>query len=164
MFPQVRLQRGMVLYEFFVIYQRGILAKLLGRFAVSIQELIEARQLLAVDVAIVIAITITIVCVTVETRFLTHEGVRIVLDLLTHGRMILQISLQGRMLLHIVIVVDERRIFAQLIGEFGMAVQELVEVREFLAGSVVALKSWSILSGRRLRDYGRAKAQEPGQS
>src|ERR1700733_6391448 len=160
MFPQVRLQRGMALHEFFVIYQRGILAELLGRFAVSIQELIEARQLLALNVAIPIAI----VFMAVETGLLTHECVRIVLDLLAHGRMILQISLQGRMLLHIVIVIDERRIFAKLIGEFGMAVQELVEVRAFLAGSVVALKSRSILSGRRLRDYGRAKAQETRQS
>src|SRR5580700_8104469 len=168
MFPQIRLQRGMVPQEFFVIHQRRILAKLLGRFAVRVQELIEARHLLAVDVAITITITISIaiaiVFMAVEAGFLTHEGVRIVLDLLAHGRMILQISLQGRMLLHIVIVIDERRIFAQLIGEFGMAVQELVQVREFLAGSVVALKSWSILSGRRLRDYGRAKAQETGQS
>src|SRR3984885_15307873 len=88
MFPQVRLQRVMVLHEFFVIYQRGILAELLGRFAVSIQELIEARQLLAVDVAV----TITILLMAVETGFLTHEGVRIVLNLLAHSRMILQIS------------------------------------------------------------------------
>ncbi len=68
------------------------------------------------------------------------------------------------MLLDEVIVVDERRIFAKLVGEFGMAVQELIEVREFLAGSVVALKSWTILGGRGLRICGRAKAQKTRES
>ena len=160
MFPQIGLQCGMVLHEFFIIDERRIFAELLGRFTVSVQELIEARQFLAVDVAI----TITIVLTAIVTGFLTHEGVRITLDLLLHSRMILQISLQSRMLIHIIIVIDERRIFAKLVGQFGMAVQELIEVREFLASSVVALKSWSILSGRGLRDYGRAKAQKTRQS
>jgi hypothetical protein len=45
-----------------------------------------------------------------------------------------------------------------------MAVQEAIKVREFLAGSVIALKSWSILSGRGLRVYGCAEAQETRQS
>jgi hypothetical protein len=135
-----------------------ILAKLLGRFAVSVQELIEARQFLAVDATIAIIVTVLV------TSFLAQEGVRISLDLLAHGRMILQISLQGRMVLQKILVIYQRGIFANLVGGFGMAVQELIEIGEFLAGSVVALKSWSILSGRGLRVNGRAEAQKTRQS
>jgi hypothetical protein len=68
------------------------------------------------------------------------------------------------MVLQKIFVIYERGIFANLPGGFGMAVQELIEVRQFLASSVVALESWFILSGRRLRVYGRAKAQKTRQS
>jgi len=160
MLPQIRLQRGMVMHEFLVIHQRRILAKLLCDLTVSVQELIEVRQFLAVDVAITVAIVLT----PIVARFLTHEGVRISLDLLAHRRMILQISLQGGMAVHEIIVIYQRGIFANIACDFGMAVQEAIKVRKFLAGSVVALKSWSILSGRGLRVYGCAKAQETRQS
>src|ERR1700722_1383151 len=73
MIPQIRLQRGMVAHEFLVIDQRRILAKLLGGFAMAIQELIEARELLAVDIAAAIVLT------AIVTSFLVHEGVRILL-------------------------------------------------------------------------------------
>src|SRR5580658_1021502 len=158
MLPQITLQRGMVLDEFLVIDQRWVFAKLFGGFAVRVQELIEARQLLAFDVAIAIIVTVLV------TSFLAHEGVRISLDLLANSRMILQISLQGGMMLQKILVIYQRGIFANLVGGFGMAVQELIEVREFLAGSVVALKNWSILSRRGLRVNGRAEAQKTGQS
>src|SRR5271170_2400387 len=160
MLPQIRLQRRMVAHEFWVINQRRILAKLLGSFAVSVQELIEVRQFLTIDVAIAVAIVLT----PIVARFLTHERVRIRFDLFAYRRMILQISLQGRMAVHKIIVIYQRGILADVAGDFGMAVQELIEVRELLAGSVVALKGWSILSGRGLRVYGCAEAQETRQS
>ena len=68
------------------------------------------------------------------------------------------------MAVHEIIVIYQRGIFANVACDFGMAVQEAIEVREFLAGSVVALKSWSILSGRGLRVYGRTEAQKTRQS
>src|ERR1700733_745062 len=70
---QISLQRGMVAHEFFVIYQRGILAKLLGCLAVAVQKLIEVRQFLAVDIAI------AIVLAPIITIFLMHEGIRVLL-------------------------------------------------------------------------------------
>src|SRR5271155_4431298 len=146
----------MVLHEFWLVHQRRILAKLLSCFAVGVQELIEARQFLAVHVTIAAAIPPP----PVVTRFLTHEAVRISLDLLANRWMILQISLQRRMPVHKIIVIYQRRVFANVAGDFGMAVQELIEVCEFLAGSVVALESWSILSRRGLRVYGCAEAQK----
>jgi len=45
-----------------------------------------------------------------------------------------------------------------------MAVQELIEIRKLLAGSVVVLKSWIILGGRGLCGHGRAKAQKTRKS
>src|SRR5277367_1955939 len=158
MLPQITLQCGMVTHEFLVIHQRGVFAKLFGGLAVRVQELIEARQLLTVDVAIAIVFT------PIVARFLTHEGVRLSLDLLAYRRMILQISLQSRMAIHKILVIYQRGIFANVARDFGMAVQEAIEVRKFLAGSVVALKSWSILSGRGLRVNGRAEAQKTRQS
>src|SRR5580692_10232304 len=68
---QIRLQRWMVVHEFFVIYERRILAELLGCFAVAIQKLIEVRQFLAVDVAIAIVLTAII------PSLLMHEGIRV---------------------------------------------------------------------------------------
>src|SRR5580658_6727970 len=150
----------MVMHEFLVVHQRRILAKLLGGLAVSVQELIEVRQFLAAHVAIAVAIVLT----PIVARFLTHEGVRIGFNLFAYRRMILQISLQSRMAVHKIFVIYQRGIFANIVRDFGMAVQEAIKVREFLAGCVVALKSRSILSGRGLRVYGCAEAQETRQS
>jgi hypothetical protein len=61
--------------------------------------------------------------------------------------MVLQISLEGRMVLRKFLVIYERRIFAKLLGNFAVAVQELIEIRQFLARSVVVLNR-PILGGR----------------
>ena len=92
----------------------------------------------------------------VEAALLPHESVRIFLDFC---RMVLQISLQGRMVLHKFLVIYERRIFAKLLGNFAVAVQELIEIRQFLAGSVVVLNR-PILGGRGLPTGGLSKAEK----
>src|SRR5215469_7956151 len=50
--------------------------------------------------------------------------------------MVFQIGLQGRMVLDEVAVIDERRISAKLFGDFWMAVEEVIEIRQFLAVTV----------------------------
>src|ERR1700722_1918307 len=158
MLLQIGLQLGMVLHVFVVIYEGWILAKLLGSFAVRVQKLIEACKLLAVDVAV--PVSVAIILTAIVTRFLPHKGIRIFLYLLANLRMLLQVVLERRMLLHEVIVVHKRRIFAKLSGEFGMAIQELIEARQFLAGRVVVLNVWSIPSGHGLRVCGCAKPEK----
>src|SRR5580693_6071991 len=126
MVPQIGLQCGMVLHEFLVIHQRRILAQLLGGFAVSVQELIEARQFFAVGaIAIVLAVIVAI--------FLPREGVRIFLYLLANCRMLLQIGLKLGMVPDVFLVIHEGRIFAELLGSFTVTIQELIETRELLA-------------------------------
>ena len=84
----------MVLHKFPFIQQRRIFTNLFGYFAMSIQEPIEIRQVLAVGVAIVSGrITITQVRIAVVAIFLAHERVRILPQLVANSRMILQISL-----------------------------------------------------------------------
>src|SRR5580658_2882407 len=120
MVPQIGLQCGMVLHEFLVIHQRRILAQLLGGFAVSVQELIEARQFFAVGaIAIVLAVIVAI--------FLPHEGVRIFLYLLANCRMLLQIGLKLRMVSDVFLVIHEGRIFAKLLGSFAVTHRETAE-------------------------------------
>src|SRR6516164_3278677 len=66
-----------------------------------------------------------------ETLLLLHEGSRIRLELLANFRVLLQILLQCRMALHEMLVVHERRIFVQLLGDFRMAIQESVRSRDW---------------------------------
>ena len=126
---QISLQRRMVLRKFLVIYERRIFAKLLGRFAMVIQKLIEIRELLSGGITVASDIAIAIVLAAVEAVLLPHESVRIFLDFLANCRMVLQISLQRSMVLHKFLVIYKRRIFAKLLGNFAVAVQELIEIR-----------------------------------
>src|SRR5580692_1562161 len=154
MLLQIGLKLRMVSDVFLVIHEGRIFAKLLGSFAVTIQELIEAREVLAIDIAI------AIVLAAIVAIFLPHEGVRILPDLVTNLRMVLQIGLERRMPLHKVVVVYERRILANISGEFGMAVQKLIEARQFLTRGVVVLHRRSIPSGRGLRIGGCANPEK----
>src|SRR6516162_9881804 len=65
-----------------------------------------------------------------ETLLLLHEGSRIRLELLANFRVLLQILLQCRMALHEMLVVHERWILAQLLGDFRMAIEESVSRRQ----------------------------------
>ena len=57
-----------------------------------------------------------------------HEPVRVFADLLPDARMLLQVSLQFRMLGDELLVVHERWIFAELLGGLGMAVEEVIHI------------------------------------
>src|SRR5579863_2803278 len=122
MVPQISLQRGMVAHEVLVVDQRRILAKLLSGFAVTIEELIEAREILAI--AIVLTAIVTVFCV--------HEGIRVLFYLVANTRMVVQIGLQLRMAPHKLLVVYQGRILAKLLGGFVVGIEELIEAGHFL--------------------------------
>src|SRR5258706_182926 len=84
-----------------------------------------------------VTVTVTIVLVPIVAIFLPHEGIRVLLELFADSRMVLQILLQFRMLFDEVLVIDQRRILAELLGNFRMAVQELVHFCHLSAGRVV---------------------------
>src|SRR5258708_29040951 len=76
--------------------------------------------------------------------------------------MVLQKLLQFRMLFDEVLVIDQRRILAELLGNFRMAVQELVHFCHLSAGRVVVtlilrrhwLRRHRLLAPRRRRLFG----------
>src|SRR5258706_10165403 len=94
----------------------------------AVHELVEVRQLSPRGVAV--AFTLPTVLLTVKTILLPHEGVGIFLYFLANSRVLLQIRLQRTELLTTLPVSHQRRVFANLLGYFTMAVHELVEVRQ----------------------------------
>ena len=79
MILQIGLQLGMALHVRFIVDQLRILPKLLGNFAMAIEELIE------VDALFVHAL----IFVAIITGFLVHEGFWIFFQLLANSRMLL---------------------------------------------------------------------------
>src|SRR6266404_471843 len=70
------------------------------------------------------------------TALLLHESVRILVQFLAHSLMILQIGLQRRVAFYELLVFRQRRIAAELLGDFLVLVKELIEA-DYL--SVVAV-------------------------
>ena len=70
---------------------------------------------------------------------LMHERIGIVSEFFAHTRMLLQVLLQVRVILHEALIADERRILAKLLGDFRMAIQKLVGALDFplMRGDVV---------------------------
>src|ERR1700758_2934019 len=122
---QVRLQLGMVLQELLVIQQGWVSADLLGDLTMLVEKLVEARQFLAHRFA-GSRIFLPVIAV-----FRVHEGGWIFLYLLAYTRMVPQISLQVGMVLQELLVIQQRGILTNLLGDFAMAVEKLIEVREF---------------------------------
>lgn len=75
----------------------------------------------------------------IGARFRPREVIRIVSDLVANIGVILEISLQRRMLVHELMVVQEGRIAANLFGNFAMAVEEVIKIRDFIAVAVIAI-------------------------
>ena len=61
------------------------------------------------------------------TALLLHESVRILVQFLAHSLMILQIGLQRRVAFYELLVFRQRRIAAELLGDFLVPVKELIE-------------------------------------
>src|SRR5271170_1412214 len=104
----------------------------------AVQELIEAHQLFAVDITVVVAV--------IEAFLATHEAIRVRFDYLANSRMIPQISLEIGMVVNEIPVVNEGGLFAKAIRDFAMIVQKTIEARQLLPVDVVVLSGPSILS------------------
>src|ERR1700733_106360 len=105
---QICVQRGVSAFEFLIVYQGRVFAKLFGNFAMTVKELVEARNLTAggvvvatatIATAVVVTVTIAVAAVVaifvvtsvfpaIIATFQAHEGVRVFLYLLADLRVI----------------------------------------------------------------------------
>ncbi|MFZ0521680.1 MAG: hypothetical protein WAL95_11690 [Candidatus Acidiferrales bacterium] len=123
MLLQIFLQSRMALQEFAVQHQVWLFAKLLSSFTMAIEEAVELGHIAAIAVtaaAIIVAALIVL-------RFLRHERIRVLADLITNSRVLLQIFLEGRMALQESVVQHQVRLFTKLVGSFAMAIEEPIE-------------------------------------
>src|SRR5579863_3586772 len=94
----------------------------------AIHEAIHAGQLPASSILVGVA--------GVEALFPMHERVGLLLELLLQLWMLRQELLQFGMVLNEFPLVDEGRIFFQLLGDFGMAIQKAIHIRQFAARNI----------------------------
>lgn len=96
----------------------------------SISVTILIGRISAIGITILSAgVTVTHVRVTVVAVCETHEGVRILPDLVANSRIVAEVSLQSRMALYPFPIVQQGRIFANLFGDFTVLVEESIETR-----------------------------------
>jgi len=86
-----------------------------------------------------VTIPIAHVHIAVEGIFLPHEGVRVLPYLVANTRIVLKEGLQSRMVLHEHSIVQQRRVSANLFGNFTMAIEKLVEARYVSAAGISIL-------------------------
>jgi hypothetical protein len=133
---------------------------------------IAIRPVSAIDIAILSSgIAIAQVRVAAVGVFKSYERVRLLADLLSHARVRLKIRIEFRVALQKLRVVDQGRRFANLFGNFTMAIEKLIKSRQVPARDVIAwgsLPVWlgqsslTVLrsrGGRRLRKRGTWEAQ-----
>jgi hypothetical protein len=135
MILQVGLELGMTLHVVLIVDQLRILAKLLGNFAMAIEELIEVNALF-VHALIFVAII---------TGFLVHESVWILFQLLANSRMLLHEGLERWMAFYEFIVVHERGVLSNLFGNLAVRIKELIELSKFLASDIAIVSRLCIL-------------------
>src|SRR5207244_4240188 len=95
---------------------------------------------------IIVAMSITVFAhvVPLQACFSRHESRWIFSYLLAHFRVFLQEGAQISMFFHELRVIDQRRIWLQLLGDFRMSIQEPVEVGELLTGNIRAGVTWAV--------------------
>src|SRR4030088_1462695 len=110
----------------------------------AVHEVIHVAQFSPGNVPIAVAITIPIaIAVSVSvlmpliTLFLVHEAVRVTADLFADFRMTLHILPEVAVILHKFLVIHERGIFANLLGQLRVFVQEVIEIRQLAPSNVV---------------------------
>jgi hypothetical protein len=135
MILQVGLELGMTLHVVLIVDQLRILAKLLGNFAMAIEELIEVNALF-VHALIFVAII---------TGFLVHESVWIFFQLFANSRMLLHEALERWMAFYEFIVVHERGVLSNLFGNLAVRIKELIELSKFLASDIAIVSRLCIL-------------------
>src|SRR5215472_9273885 len=72
---------------------------------------------------------------------LLHEAVRIPVNLLANFGMVLQITLQLRMVVQVLLIINECRIFSELWGDIPVSVKESVKVGQFTAVSFISVEA-----------------------
>src|SRR5260370_24377790 len=88
--------------------------------------------------AIAISVSVTIIAlVSFVAIFLSHEGVRVLLELFADSRWILPKLPPFRMLVDELLIIDQRRMLAEVLGNFRMALQDPVRPCQFSTGRVV---------------------------
>src|ERR1700681_2298966 len=102
----------------------------------AVHEPVHACQFSASRVAISAATVTIIALVPFVAIFLSHEGARVLLELLANFGVTLQILLQGWVVFHELPVIDERGIFTELFRDLRMAVHEPVNTCQFSASRV----------------------------
>ena len=123
------------------------LTEIIGLSAIRVAVAIAVRvviTLIRVGVISVIRVTVRIavdvvIASLIEFRFLCHERVRVLADLVANSRMLPQILLQGRMALQELVVQHEVGLFAKLVGGFAMAIEEPIELGHVAAVSAAQL-------------------------
>src|SRR5579863_3754754 len=98
------------------------------------KKLVEACQSVSVT-TVVVAIVVAILAL-IKTILLPHEAVGVLSDFVTNFRMLLQIILQRGMSRQELLVVEERWILAHLLGDFGMAIEEVIHARQLPSSSI----------------------------
>src|ERR1700688_3590834 len=146
---QKRLQRGMLVHKFPVVYERGILADLLGYFPMAFRELVEACQFTPASRVVVTSeargifikwcAVVTRAFLTIIAIFLPQKRVRIFSYLLPKTLVLIQIGLQRGMFLYEFLVVDQRWIFTKLLADFAVGIQKLIKLSDVPSGGVVVL-------------------------
>jgi len=132
----------MAVHEVLVFNQRRISRQLRRDVGVATEKLSKVSVRDVVIGVRVAAVTILVQAVfgAIVASFLLHEAVRVLFDCLTNLWMVLQISLQSRMVLYELPIIHERRIFPELLGNFPMAIEEVIEICQFRAvGVTVAI-------------------------
>src|SRR5216683_3190010 len=128
---QKLLKLGMICLEFLAVGQPGIVGKLLRESRMTAEEFTEVINIPAGRLVIAVVLD------PVEVLFLPHETVWVLGNLLAYCRMLLHILLQRGMLLDKFLVLYQRWISAQLLGDFRMTVGKTIEARQFPTSRVV---------------------------
>ena len=82
---------------------------------------------------VVTALIGTLIAALLIVRFLGHEGIRVLPDLVANGRMLLQVFLQVRMALQELVVEHQVRLFAKLLSGFAVTIEEAIETGDVSA-------------------------------
>ena len=102
-----------------IVGLHGVARKILGDAGVSTEKIPEVGSLLHVAAIHVFPAIVAVL--------LTHEAVRILRQLLAHTLVVLQVGLESRVACDELFVVCERRIAAELLRLFAVAVKEAIK-------------------------------------
>ena len=144
---EVGVEIGAILDEFTVLHGGRIAIEIPSNVAVVAEETAEIGHAVMHRVAVIMIFR------GVEAIFLMHEGIGILPQVLADARIVVQECVECRVVLNELPVIDERGIFADLLGDFPVVVKETVEVSQLpailVAVGLPAIRSARIDAGSR---------------